>query len=168
MADPSVAETFVRLVDIMARLRAPGGCPWDREQTAESLRPYLLEEAYEVLEAIEHGDTRAVCEELGDVLLQIVFQSEVPAEAGPLPVPYVGPRGEHAAGGGERGALRLTLTSAARHLGVRAEMALRDATARLGAGVRYCEAAGGARGTALADLDRAERDSLWDAAKAAV
>jgi MazG family protein len=82
MVDPSVAETFTRLVDIMARLRAPGGCPWDREQTPESLRPYLLEEVYEVLEAIDAGDSAAVRDELGDLLLQIVFQSQLAAEAG--------------------------------------------------------------------------------------
>ena len=264
MADPSVAESFVRLVDIMARLRAPGGCPWDREQTAESLRPYLLEEAYEVLEAIEDGDARAVCEELGDVLLQIVFQSEIAAEAGhftvadvargiadklvrrhphvfgdvqvrdadevihnwkrikaeerraagadagvlahvPATLPalaraqaigeklaHVGldwpdlagvldklreeqreleaalALGDRTAAGRELGDLLLTMTSVARHLGVAAEMALRDASARLVARVQHCEAAAGARGAALADLDPAERDRLWDAAKAAV
>ena len=58
MADARALETFARLVDVMARLRAPGGCPWDREQTPESLRPYVLEEAYEVIEAIEHEDRR--------------------------------------------------------------------------------------------------------------
>jgi MazG family protein len=82
MAGDSVADTFTSLVEIMARLRGPGGCPWDHEQTPESLRPYLLEEAYEVLEAIEGGDAAALREELGDLLLQIVFQSQLAAEAG--------------------------------------------------------------------------------------
>src|SRR2546428_8667709 len=82
MADPGVAEAFTRLVDLMARLRAPGGCPWDREQTPVSLRPYLLEEVYEVLEAIDAGDAAHLCDELGDLLLQIVFQSQLAAEAG--------------------------------------------------------------------------------------
>jgi MazG family protein len=82
MSDPRAAESFARLVDIMARLRGPGGCPWDREQTPESLRPYLVEEVYEVLEAIDGGDAAAVRDELGDLLLQIVFQSELAAEAG--------------------------------------------------------------------------------------
>src|SRR5438128_2225750 len=82
MADPSVTETFTRLVDLMARLRAPGGCPWDREQTPASLRPYLLEEVYEVLEAIDADDPAHLRDELGDLLLQIVFQSELAAEAG--------------------------------------------------------------------------------------
>lgn len=66
----------------MARLRAPGGCPWDREQTMSSLRPYLLEETYEVLEAIDAGDARAHREELGDLLLQIVFQAQLASETG--------------------------------------------------------------------------------------
>ncbi len=82
MPDAKVAEAFTRLVDIMARLRGPGGCPWDHEQTPESLRPYLLEEVYEVLEAIDGGDTDAVRDELGDLLLQIVFQSQIAAESG--------------------------------------------------------------------------------------
>jgi len=81
MADPSVAETFTRLVDVMARLRAPGGCPWDREQTHESLRPYLLEETYEVLEALDGGEPTAIRDELGDLLLQVVFHAQLAADA---------------------------------------------------------------------------------------
>ena len=65
----------------MGRLRAPGGCPWDSEQTLESLKPYLIEEAYETLEALEAGDPAKHCEELGDLLLQIVFQAEICAQA---------------------------------------------------------------------------------------
>src|SRR5712691_3213467 len=82
MADPDVAEAFTRLVDIMSRLRAPGGCPWDREQTPETLRPYLLEEVYEVLEALDHGQPDAIRDELGDLLLQVVFHAQLAAEAG--------------------------------------------------------------------------------------
>ena len=63
------------LVDIMARLRADGGCPWDREQTHTTLKRYLLEEAYETLEAIDARDDEALCAELGDVLLQVVFHA---------------------------------------------------------------------------------------------
>jgi MazG family protein len=73
---------FAAFVDLMARLRAPDGCPWDRKQTAESLTPYVLEEAYEVVGAIEKGDQREICEELGDLLLQVVFQARVAEEAG--------------------------------------------------------------------------------------
>jgi MazG family protein len=71
-----------RLVDIMARLRSPGGCPWDLEQTLESIRPYLIEEAFEVLEAIDDNDVREHRKELGDLLLQIVFQARLREENG--------------------------------------------------------------------------------------
>jgi len=76
------SDAIERLLGIMTRLRAPGGCPWDREQTLESLRPYALEETYEVLEAIDAGDVSGHREELGDLLLQIVFQAELRREAG--------------------------------------------------------------------------------------
>lgn len=66
----------------MRRLRAPGGCPWDREQSIASLKPYLLEEAYEVLDAIEREDWAELSEELGDLMLQPVFQAQIAAEAG--------------------------------------------------------------------------------------
>src|SRR5512141_1456360 len=75
-------EAVERLLSIMERLRGPGGCPWDREQTLKTLRPYVLEETYEVLEAIDAGDPREHCEELGDLLLQIVFQAQLTQEAG--------------------------------------------------------------------------------------
>jgi len=71
-----------RLVEIMARLRAPNGCPWDRKQTHETLKPYLIEEAYEVLDAIDDGHDTALTEELGDVLLQVVFHAQVASEEG--------------------------------------------------------------------------------------
>ncbi|MEW5784318.1 MAG: nucleoside triphosphate pyrophosphohydrolase [Bacillota bacterium] len=70
------------LVEIMARLRAPGGCPWDKEQTHISLRQYLVEEAYEVIAAIERADDAGLKEELGDVLLQVIFHSEIAREEG--------------------------------------------------------------------------------------
>lgn len=76
------SQAIERLLDIMARLRAPGGCPWDLEQTLETLRPYVLEETYEVLEAIDAGDAAAHREELGDLLLQIVFQARLREETG--------------------------------------------------------------------------------------
>ncbi|MBM66274.1 MAG: nucleoside triphosphate pyrophosphohydrolase [Myxococcales bacterium] len=74
------AARFDRLVEIMDQLRDPGGCPWDAEQTMESLQPYLIEEAYECLEAMERGDRKAQCDELGDLLLQVVFQSRIAKE----------------------------------------------------------------------------------------
>jgi tetrapyrrole methylase family protein/MazG family protein len=73
---PGVAAIF----EVVARLRAPGGCPWDREQTHESLRPYLLEETYELLEAIDSGDDAKIKEELGDLLLQVAMHAEIAAE----------------------------------------------------------------------------------------
>ena len=73
-------EKFRELVELIARLRAPGGCPWDREQTHESLKPMLLEEAYEVIEAIDDGDDEEFLGELGDLLLQVVFHSQIAAE----------------------------------------------------------------------------------------
>lgn len=80
MRDPG--PSFARLVAIMRTLRAPGGCPWDRQQTLASLRPYVLEETYELLEAIDRGDMAALCEELGDVLYEAVFLAQVAEEAG--------------------------------------------------------------------------------------
>ena len=68
---------FARLVKLQARLRAPNGCPWDREQTHLTLRTYLIEEAYEVLEALESGDDKKFAEELGDLLLQVVFRAQI-------------------------------------------------------------------------------------------
>src|SRR6267142_2573044 len=79
-------EWFERLVAVQARLRAPGGCPWDREQTHESLRTYLIEEAYEVLEALESRNDAKFAEEMGDLLLQIVFHSQMAQERGAFTV----------------------------------------------------------------------------------
>src|SRR6266704_569670 len=78
----TTGERFERVVEIMARLRAPGGCPWDREQTFDSIKPYTLEETYEVLEAIDNRDWRELTAELGDLLLQVLFYSEVAPEEG--------------------------------------------------------------------------------------
>lgn len=71
---------FDGLLEIMRKLRAPGGCPWDAEQTLESLRRYILEEAHELVEAIGGGDARDICEESGDLLLQVVFVATIAAE----------------------------------------------------------------------------------------
>ncbi len=78
----SVGARFERLVEIMRALRAPDGCPWDREQTPASLRPFVLEETYELLEAIESGDPSALREELGDYLFEAVFLARMSEEAG--------------------------------------------------------------------------------------
>jgi tetrapyrrole methylase family protein / MazG family protein len=73
---------FDRLVDIMATLRSPAGCPWDRAQTSTSLKPYLLEEAYEVLEALEEGTPHKLQDELGDLLFQVIFHAQLARERG--------------------------------------------------------------------------------------
>ena len=77
---PSAGEKFERAVSIMARLRAPGGCPWDREQTFDSIKPYTLEETYEVLEAIDNRDWAELSDELGDLLLQVLFYAQMAGE----------------------------------------------------------------------------------------
>jgi MazG family protein len=79
---PTDNALFSDLLAVMARLRSASGCPWDREQTHRSLRPCLLEETYEVLEAIDRGDPQALRQELGDLLLQVVFHAQLAAEAG--------------------------------------------------------------------------------------
>jgi MazG family protein len=261
MADQRALDAFAHLVDMMARLRAPDGCPWDREQTPESLRSYVIEEAYEVVDAIERGSPDAVRDELGDLLLQVVFQAQLAHEAGrfdvadvaraiadklerrhphvfahtrvkdadevsrnwsrikaeerraagkqegvldsvPTALPalaraqHVGRRlaevgfdwsevrgvlakldeeraelaaaiaaGDEAAAGRELGDLLLTLTSLARHLGVEAEVVLRDATGRLVERVERVRGLAGGR--ALGDLAEDERNRLWAEAKAA-
>jgi MazG family protein len=78
----TTGERFERLVGIMARLRAPGGCPWDREQNFDTIKPYLLEETYEVLDAIDQRDWPGLAEELGDLMLQAVFFAQMASEEG--------------------------------------------------------------------------------------
>jgi MazG family protein len=78
----SPGEQFARLVEIMARLRSREGCPWDREQTFDTIKPYLLEETYEALDAIDQRDWGALKDELGDLLLEVVFFAQMAAEAG--------------------------------------------------------------------------------------
>jgi len=82
MKQTQAAKALQRLLSIMSRLRGPNGCPWDVEQTPETLKPFLLEECYETLEAIDNGQPEKVCEELGDLLLQIVFHARIYEERG--------------------------------------------------------------------------------------
>jgi MazG family protein len=77
---PTTGERFERAVSIMARLRGPGGCPWDREQTFDSIKPYTVEETYEVLEAIDNRDWNELAGELGDLLLQVLFYAQMAKE----------------------------------------------------------------------------------------
>ena len=78
-----MSDSVDRLVEVMDQLRSPGGCPWDAQQTHESLARYLLEETYEVLEAMDQADTKALREELGDLLLQVVFHARIAQEQDP-------------------------------------------------------------------------------------
>ena len=75
-------DYFKKLVELMDRLREPGGCPWDREQTRETLKPMLIEEAHEVLEALDDDNPEELCEELGDLLFQVIFHSRISQERG--------------------------------------------------------------------------------------
>src|SRR6201993_1801969 len=84
-----VGPAFERLVALMSRLRSPSGCPWDREQTHATLRTYLIEEAYEVLDALESTDDAKFAEELGDLLLQVTFHSQIASEEGRFDVTSV-------------------------------------------------------------------------------
>src|SRR6185503_4526918 len=78
--EDSLGARFERFVELVRRLRAPGGCPWDREQTHVSLKPMTIEEAYEVLEAIDQGDDHELAGELGDLTLQAVFHAQIATE----------------------------------------------------------------------------------------
>jgi MazG family protein len=78
----AIADPFRRLAGIMARLRGPEGCPWDQKQTHETLKQYVVEETYELVDAVEAGDDKKIVEELGDVILQVVFHAQLGAEAG--------------------------------------------------------------------------------------
>lgn len=84
-----IGKLFEDLVAVQARLRAPGGCPWDREQTHKTLRTYLIEEAYEVLDAIEKGSSQDLAEELGDLLLQVLFHADMARETGAFDISHV-------------------------------------------------------------------------------
>ena len=80
MENSGAGEKFQQLVDLMVRLRAPGGCPWDREQTFDTIKPFLLEETYEVMAAIDARDWKELTGEIGDLLLQAVFFSQMASE----------------------------------------------------------------------------------------
>jgi MazG family protein len=88
-APTPAGASLTRLVDIMSRLLAPDGCPWDRDQTLETLRPFLIEETYEVLDALSRDDVAGHCEELGDLLMQIVFQAALRARQGAFDIDAV-------------------------------------------------------------------------------
>ncbi|NOQ41126.1 MAG: nucleoside triphosphate pyrophosphohydrolase [Desulfuromusa sp.] len=80
MIAKKTSRELLKLIDIMATLRSSDGCPWDQKQTPETLKPYILEEAYELIEAIDSGDTTEICDELGDLLLQVIFIAQIFSE----------------------------------------------------------------------------------------
>src|SRR5450631_1944077 len=82
MSSPTPASPLHRLLAVMRRLRGPGGCPWDREQTFATLAPFAIEEAYEVADAAERNDMEHLKDELGDLLFQVIFHAQLAAEAG--------------------------------------------------------------------------------------
>jgi NTP pyrophosphatase (non-canonical NTP hydrolase) len=92
-------RSFDELVELMARLRAPDGCPWDRKQDHRSLRTHLLEETYEVLDALDAGEDESLQDELGDLLLQVLFHAQIAREEGRFPGPLGSPQGGRAGGG---------------------------------------------------------------------
>ena len=91
MSDSSLKADFTELVALLERLRSPDGCPWDREQTHSSLKRYLLEEAHEVLEAIDQESPQRLAEELGDVLLQVLFHAQIARASLTSPSPMCSP-----------------------------------------------------------------------------
>ncbi len=80
MNKPDAAGKFIKLLEIVEKLRGPDGCPWDKEQTHASLLPYFIEEAYEVMESVDEGDFETFQEELGDILLHVALQSQIASE----------------------------------------------------------------------------------------
>ena len=88
--NPDNLQALQHLIDVVAKLRSPdGGCPWDLEQTHQSLIPYVIEEAYEVVDAIQSGDSRAIAEELGDLLMQVVLHAQIASESGQFAIAEV-------------------------------------------------------------------------------
>lgn len=92
MANMTAGESFEQLVEVIRHLRAPDGCPWDREQTLQTLKTYVVEEAYEVVQAVEKGIPEEHCEELGDLIMQVVFQARIAEEEGRFSIADVSTR----------------------------------------------------------------------------
>src|SRR5207249_2655813 len=176
MAD-SPGALFQRLLDVMKRLREPGGCPWDREQTTSSLKPFLIEEAYEVLEAIESGHSAAVREELGDLLFQIVFHARVAEERGDFTMTdLIGQlidkmvrRHPHVFGDASVGTASealFSLVNVARLSALDADDALHGAIEKFRRRFTDMEAELAARGTSISAVAPDELEKSWEAAKA--
>src|SRR5437773_1447694 len=160
---PGIASLF----EVVARLRAPGGCPWDREQTHESLRPYLLEETYELLEAIDAGDDAKMKEELGDLLLRVGFDYASmadSAEAVAEEARELADAKDPDAAFDELGDLLFAVVSLSRRLKVNPEDALRVAGQRFRERFAAMESQVVSEGKSFRDLDSAELARRWDEA----
>src|SRR2546427_399139 len=145
-----------RLKQIMDRLRGTDGCPWDREQTYETLATFLLEETYEVLDAMRLGAPGAHCEELGDLLFQIVFQCRIAKERGDFDIEDVMR---------EMGDLLFTIANVARRAGIDPEMALQGANRKFVDRFRYIEERLGREGLTMAPENRERMETLWQESK---
>jgi len=143
MAD-SAGALFESLLSIMARLRGEGGCPWDREQTRDSLKPYLIEEAYEAVQAIDEGAADHIMEELGDVLFQVVFHCQLASEQGEFSMAFL--------------LKRLCDKMVRRHPHVFGDGAVADAREALSQWERIKRGEGGAEGKPCSALDGIPRD----------
>src|SRR5438067_994929 len=138
------AAEFTRLIEIMATLRGPGGCPWDREQTIDTLKPFVLEETYEVLEAIDRHDHAELREELGDFVFEAVFLAQLETEAG-----------------------HFAIANLARKLNIEPETALRKANDKFTRRFTSMEAAIAASGRQMAAMTLDELEKEWQEAKRA-
>src|SRR2546427_413840 len=155
---PGIAAIF----EVVARLRAPGGCPWDREQTHESLRPYLLEETYELLEAIDSGDDTKIKEELGDLLLQVAMHAEIAAEQRRFDAAQVSEAVAPQRAFEEMGDLLFAVVSLARRLKINPEDALRVSGQRFRQRFAETEASLRRDGVDFRDLDREALVKRWE------
>src|SRR5437762_3216489 len=160
---------FERLLDVMARLRGPAGCPWDREQTRASLKPYLIEEAYEVLEAIEIGHPAELQEELGDLLFQVVFHTRLAEEVSEFAmrdvlerlITKMVVRHPHVLGDAS-----FSLVNVARLSSIDAEEALQGAIEKFRRRFAGMEADLSAQGKSVGAVPQDEMERSWESTKA--
>src|SRR3989338_8268306 len=154
---------FEDLVKIMERLRGNDGCPWDKEQNRKSLKPYLIEESYEVLEAIDEGKPEKIKEELGDLLFQILFHAQISKDMGEFRRAFSDKNTEEMEN--ELGDLLFALVNIARFIEVNPEDALRKTISRFIKRFHYIEEEIAKQGRELKNVSLEEMDKLWDEAK---
>src|SRR5438874_1475916 len=163
-------RSFDELVQLMQTLRGPNGCPWDRKQTLPSLKPFVIEESYEVVDAIDRDDRASLAEELGDFLLQAVFIAELTREEGSFDIydaitaihDKLVRRHPHVFGD-----LLFTIANIARKLNVNAEEALQSTNRKFSRRFESMESRVRETGRNVDQLTLEEMDALWDEAKAA-